>query len=101
MTEGVQQINSKKSIATVSDSGLVTAKISGTATITFKNSIGTKSASCNIKVIVENIIIGGSGYTSQLRKHDSNGNLILQKTCTDKNSINGIITNFVITNLDI
>ena len=48
-TDGVQWISSNKSVATVSDSGLVTAKASGTATITFKNSSGTKLATCTIE----------------------------------------------------
>ena len=50
-TEGVQWASSNTSVATVSNSGLVTAKNGGTATITLKNSSGTKSASCSITVI--------------------------------------------------
>ena len=71
-TEGVQWISSNTSVAIVSDSGLVTAKASGTATITFKNSSGTKSATCKITVLEDNIVLGTSkGY---LDKYDSNGN---------------------------
>ena len=49
-TEGVQWASSNTSVATVSNSGLITAKNSGTATITLKNSSGTKTATCIIKV---------------------------------------------------
>ena len=49
-TEGVQWASSNTNVATVSSSGLVTAKSAGTATITFKNSSGTKSANCTITV---------------------------------------------------
>ena len=59
-TEGVQWISSNTSVAIVSDSGLVTAKASGTATITFKNSSGTKSATCKITVLEDNIVLGTS-----------------------------------------
>ena len=50
-SEGTQWTSSNTSVATVSNSGLVTAKAAGTATITFKNSSSTKSASCTITVI--------------------------------------------------
>ena len=50
-SEGTQWTSSNTGVATVSGSGLVTAKASGTATITFKNSSSTKSASCTITVI--------------------------------------------------
>ena len=77
-TEGVQWISSNTSVATVSDSGLVTAKSAGTANITFKNSASTKSASCTITVKTPNIYVGDSlnGY---LIKVDNNGNLIWYK----------------------
>ena len=50
-SEGTQWTSSNTGVATVSGSGLVTAKAAGTATITFKNSSSTKSASCTITVI--------------------------------------------------
>ena len=49
-SEGTQWISSNTSVATVSNSGLVTAKAAGMATITFKNSASTKSATCSITV---------------------------------------------------
>ena len=79
-TEGVQWISSNTSVAIVSDSGLVTAKASGTATITFKNSSGTKSASCIITVIFGNISLG-TEY-GQLIKYDENGNQQWSKQIT-------------------
>ena len=49
-SEGTQWTSSNTGVATVSGSGLVTAKAAGTATITFKNSSSTKSATCKIVV---------------------------------------------------
>ena len=77
-TEGVQWASSNTSVATVSNSGLVTAKNSGTATITLKNSSGTKTATCIIKVQNE-IIIGRAGINSAygyLDKYNANGQKI-------------------------
>ena len=49
-TESTLWTSSNTDVATVSDTGLVTAKAAGTVTITFKNSSGTKSANCTITV---------------------------------------------------
>ena len=49
-TESTLWTSSNTDVATVSDTGLVTAKSAGTATITFKNSSGTMSANCTITV---------------------------------------------------
>ena len=49
-TESTLWTSSNTDVATVSDTGLVTAKSAGTATITFKNSSGTMSANCTIAV---------------------------------------------------
>lgn len=49
-TEKVQWTSSNTDVATVNDTGLVTAKASGTATITVKNSDGKKSATCVVDV---------------------------------------------------
>ena len=49
-TESTLWTSSNTDVATVSDTGLVTAKSAGTATITFKNSSGTKLDSCTITV---------------------------------------------------
>ena len=51
-TESTLWTSSNTNVATVSETtGLVTAKSAGTATITFKNSSSTKSASCTITVL--------------------------------------------------
>ena len=50
-TEEVQWISSNTSVATVSTTGLVTARNAGIATITLKNSSGTKSATCNMTIL--------------------------------------------------
>ena len=98
-SEGTQWTSSNTGVATVSGSGLVTAKASGTATITFKNSSSTKSASCKITVLKGNVILGGSGGYKKLREYDSNGNLVWEKTSTDKNRYNSTTVDFTITTL--
>ena len=50
-TESTLWTSSNTDVASVSDTGLVTAKSAGTTIITFKNSASTKSASCTVKVI--------------------------------------------------
>ena len=49
-TESTLWTSSNTDVASVSDTGLVTAKSAGTTIITFKNSSGTKSANCTITV---------------------------------------------------
>ena len=49
-TEKVQWTSSNTDVATVNDTGLVTAKAAGTVTITVKNANGTKSATCVVDV---------------------------------------------------
>ena len=56
-TESTLWTSSNTEVATVSDTGLVTAKSAGTATITFKNSSGTKLDSCTVTVCEEEEII--------------------------------------------
>ena len=56
-TESTLWTSSNTDVATVSDTGLVTAKSAGTATITFKNSSGTKLDSCTVTVCEEEEII--------------------------------------------
>ena len=69
-TENTLWTSSNTDVATVSDTGLVTAKSVGTATITFKNSSGTKLDSCKIIVVAEYITIGAGPY---IIKYNSNG----------------------------
>ena len=56
-TESTLWTSSNTDVATVSDTGLVTAKSAGTATITFKNSSGTESDSCTVMVCEEEEIV--------------------------------------------
>ena len=56
-TESTLWTSSNTDVATVSDTGLVTAKSAGTATITFKNSSGTKLDSCTVAVYEEEEIV--------------------------------------------
>ena len=84
-TEKVQWTSSNTDVATVNDTGLVTAKASGTTTITVKNSDGKKSAACVVEV-TDGYLLGrgttfasssGSGY---LTKVNSNGKTIWEKS---------------------
>ena len=83
-TEKVQWISSNTDVATVNDTGLVTAKASGTVTIKVKNANGTKSVTCVVDVIdgyllgrgYENTNGGGAGYITKI---DSNGKKIWEK----------------------
>ena len=79
-SEGTQWTSSNTGVATVSGSGLVTAKAAGTATITFKNSSSTKSASCKITVQSENII--AISNWGMLIKYNSDGTLVWKKGIT-------------------
>ena len=56
-TESTLWTSSNTDVAPVSDTGLVTAKSAGTATITFKNSSGTESDSCTVMVCEEEEIV--------------------------------------------
>ena len=79
-TEKVQWTSSNTDVATVNDTGLVTAKATGTATIPVKNSDGKKSATCVVEV-TDGYLLGrgttsGNGY---LMKVNSNGEKIWEK----------------------
>ena len=74
-TEGLTWSSGNTSVATVSSSGVVTAKSAGTTTITVKGSSNNVYASCTITVKNKNIVVGtGDTYYGYLIKFDSNGN---------------------------
>ena len=74
-TEGLTWSSGNTSVATVSSSGVVTAKSAGTTTITVKGSSSNVYASCTITVKNKNIVVGtGDTYYGYLIKFDSNGN---------------------------
>ena len=86
-TEKVQWISSNTDVATVNDTGLVTAKASGTVTIKVKNANGTKSVTCVVDVI-DGYLLGrgriqmkGSGSSTDgwITKLDSNGEKVWEK----------------------
>ena len=83
-TEKVQWTSSNTDVATVNDTGLVTAKTSGTVTITVKNANGTKSVTCVVNVI-DGYLLGrgrfseGSAGDGYITKIDSNGKKIWDK----------------------
>ena len=83
-TEKVQWTSSNTDVATVNDTGLVTAKASGTVTITVKNANGTKLVTCVIDVI-DGYLLGrgrfseGSAGDGNITKIDSNGKKIWDK----------------------
>ncbi len=62
-TEKIQWTSSDTDVAIINDTGLVTAKSAGTATITVKNANGTKSAICEVNVIEGQGYLLGSGNT--------------------------------------
>ena len=62
-TEKIQWTSSDTDVAIIIDTGLVTAKSAGTATITVKNANGTKSAICEVNVIEGQGYLLGSGNT--------------------------------------
>ena len=91
-TESTLWTSSNTNVATVSGTGLVTAKSAGTATITFKNSSSTKSASCTVKVLSSGIIIGTGGESSShgyLIKYNSSGSKQWDTSVYDR--INSVI----------
>ena len=93
-SEGTQWTSSNTGVATVSGSGLVTAKAAGTATITYKNSSSTKSATCRVTVLSGDIIIGTGedGYSGgSLIKYDGSGNVQWSKSMTNSgHTVNAI-----------
>ena len=82
---GVSWSSSNTSVATVSTSGVVTAKAVGSATITVKTSDGSKTATCTVTVTAATISVTGvsvsptslsltTGQTSKLSASVSPGN---------------------------
>lgn len=87
-TEKVQWTSSNTDVAAVNDTGLVTAKATGTATITVKNSDGKKSATCVVYVI-DGYLLGrgtlseGTSLNGYITKIDSNGEKVWDKELKD------------------
>ena len=83
-TEKVQWTSSNTDVATVNDTGLVTAKAAGTVTITVKNANGTKLVTCVVDVI-DGYLLGrgtlyeGSANYGYITKIDSNGEIVWDK----------------------
>ena len=88
-TEKIQWTSSDTDVAIVNDTGLVTAKAAGTATITAKNANGTKSATCEVNVIEGQGYLLGRGNTDSsegiITKIDSNGEEIWGKLIGQNN----------------
>ena len=87
-TEKVQWTSSNTDVATVNDTGLVTAKATGTATITVKNSDGKKSATCVVEVtdgylLGRGTLSGGTSNYGYITKIDSNGEKVWDKELKD------------------
>ena len=88
-TEKIQWTSSDTDVAIVNDTGLVTARAAGTATITVKNANGTKSAICEVNVIERQGYLLGRGNTDSsegiITKIDSNGEEIWGKLIGQNN----------------
>ena len=83
--EGITWTSSNSSIASVSQTGVITANSAGTATITVKSSSGNRSATCTITVLNGDIIVGantGFDATNVILKYNNNGNLVWKKDVT-------------------
>ena len=86
-TEKVQWTSSNTDVATVNNTGLVTAKASGTVTITVKNANGTKLVRCVVDVI-DGYLLGrgrlyeGSASDGYITKIDSNEEKVWDKQLT-------------------
>ena len=78
----MQWTSSNTDVATVNDTGLVTAKASGTATITVKNSDGKKSATCVVDVTDGYLLGRDSG---NITKISSEGTTIWSKHIIKEN----------------
>ena len=80
-TEKVQWTSSNTDVATVNNTGLVTAKTSGTVTITVKNANGTKLVTCVVDVIDGYLLGRGNTNSSEgiITKIDSNGEKVWDK----------------------
>ena len=87
-TEKVQWTSSNTDVATVNDTGLVTAKATGTVTITVKNANGTKLVTCVVDVI-DGYLLGrgtlseGTSNYGYITKIDSNGEKVWDKELKD------------------
>ena len=84
-TEKVQWTSSNTDVATVNDTGLVTAKESGTVTITVKNANGTKLVTCVVDVIDGYLLGRGNPSESSseygyITKIDSKGEKVWNKS---------------------
>ena len=87
-TEKVQWTSSNTDVATVNNTGLVTAKASGTVTITVKNANGTKLVRCVVDVIDgyllgRGTLSGGTSNYGYITKIDSNGEKVWDKELKD------------------
>ena len=94
-TEKVQWTSSNTDVATVNDTGLVTAKATGTVTITVKNSDGKKSATCVVYVIDGYLLGRGTTYDSMsgsgyLMKVNSSGEKIWEKSYSNEGPVYAI-----------
>ena len=89
--EGITWTSSNSSIASVSQTGVITANSTGTATITVKSSSGNRFATCTITVVDGYIVgLGRSSNSGYLTKYDSNGNVTWSKF-TSNGQVNTIV----------
>ena len=93
-TEGTSWTSSNTAVATVSNTGLVTAKGVGTATITLKASESNVSASCVLTVTAGGYIVGTGTESSygHFIKNNVSGEKKWEKQCNDR--VNSVIQTY-------
>ena len=85
--------SSNTAVATVSESGVVTGKSEGTATITATTEDGNKTATCEITVKNEITDEKGPTISSVKGETDSNGNYRVVIKVTDESGISKVLVN--------
>lgn len=94
-TKDVTWSSNKTSVATVSSSGVVTAKTAGTATITVKTVDGNKTATCTVTVTEKpsgNIPVTGVSLNKSSATIFINKTVTLVATITPSNATNKTVT---------
>ena len=79
-------------VATVSENGVVTAVVAGTATITVKTQDGNKTADCIVTVVTSPIAVTGVSLNKSSTSIDADNSEYLYATITPSNATNQNVT---------